>query len=87
MPGDAAEPRREDRRMNNIVDFRAGRSRPRRSIQDVQDGAQILFFTGVRYVRDSGNEPPYAAEAGYFGDSSDQGRLRASETALDLTAH
>ncbi len=39
--------------MNNIVDFRAARSRSRPSVQVSQDGARILFFTGVRYSRES----------------------------------
>ena len=74
--------------MNNIVDFRTGRSRPRRSIPLSQDGAQILFFTGVRYLRESDDEvPPFAAEPAFLARASDQGPQLSSEFALDLAAH
>jgi hypothetical protein len=73
--------------MHNIVDFRTGRSRPRRSITPPSDGAQILFFTGVRYERDHDIAPPsFVPEATLFQGADTMGSRR-SEGALDLTAH
>ena len=57
-PVESCRPKREDSRMHNIVDFRTGSSRSRRSISIPNDGAQILLFTGVRYVRDADDQAP-----------------------------
>jgi hypothetical protein len=74
--------------MNNIVDFRTGPARPRRSIPDSEDGARILFFTGVRYSRDPEDHPEHlAGELALLQEASGSTQKFASEAVLDLAAH
>ena len=69
--------------MDNIVSLEMGRPRPARALNMPRDGARILFFTGIRYVRDeeaparSGGEQPLHALAAVPG----------SERMLDAAAH
>ena len=42
--------------MTNVIAFRAT-SKPRAPRRDPQDGAEILFFMGVRYVREEDGGP------------------------------
>ena len=93
-PVDSHWPKREDSRMHNIVDFRTGPSRSRRSIPISQDGAQILLFTGVRYVRDE-QAPSFVPDLTPFCQESRERAPHeaagaapgASEACLDLAAH
>ncbi len=74
--------------MNNIVDFRTGPARPRRSILVTEDGARILFFTGVRYSRESEEQPGnIPAELAMLGEATGSVQQFTSEAALDLAAH
>ena len=74
--------------MNNIVDFRTGRSRPRRSILVSQGDAQILFFTGVRYSRESeGGTASLSPEPALLRDASEAAQQLSSEAAFNLAAH
>ena len=69
--------------MDNIVNLGAERPRSRRRAGMPGDGARILFFTGVRYCRDSDN-----ALSGARSDQRDRGAATASSgLALDLAAH
>lgn len=74
--------------MNNIVDFRTGPARPRRSILVKEDGARILFFTGVRYSRERDDDPQHlAGELALLHEASGSAQQFTSEAALDLAAH
>lgn len=71
--------------MDKIVILPMERSAPRRRLDVPHSGARILFFTGVRYCRDtidvvpgSGSEQQVAHEAALLG---------APDLALDLAAH
>ena len=72
--------------MNNVVDFRV-ESQHRRPILAFQGGAQILFFTGVRYSREDQDEARPFGTA--FADlhTSEPARSIPSEATLDLAAH
>lgn len=73
--------------MNNIVDFRTGPARPRRSILVTEDGARILFFTGVRYSREREDQPQtLPAELAMLRETGSVQQF-TSEAALDLAAH
>ena len=74
--------------MTNIVDFRTGRPRPRRSILVPQDGARILLFTGVRYAREpEDNAPPFVPEATAFCQAAPKVPQTSSEIAFDLAGY
>ena len=68
--------------MNNVVDFGAGRDRPRRFTPVMEDGARILFFTGVRYVRSTDDDaPPFVAEPERFCELTGSVALNADAVA------
>lgn len=71
--------------MQNIVNLGSERPRPRRRAGMPGDGARILFFTGVRYCRESDDN----ALSGPRGDQADRGAgaTVSSGLALDLAAH
>ena len=80
--------------MKNIVDLSTGRTRSRRSAEIPQDGAQILLFTGVRYIRETEPEVPafvpemtcfHRADLNHRPDAADP--MTASGACLDLAAH
>ena len=71
--------------MDNIVNLGAERPRPRRRAGMPGDGARILFFTGVRYCRESDGN----ALSGSRNDQADRGGVDSANSglALDLAAH
>lgn len=72
--------------MSNIVDFRAGSPKLKRSPLP-GEVAQILFFTGVRYERLTDDEAPtFIAEPMPLMDAVDA-QVDALRSALDLAAH
>ncbi len=71
--------------MDNIVNLGAERPRPRRRAGMPGDGARILFFTGVRYCRDS-DENALSGSRGDQGDRDDD-VTATSGLALELAAH
>ena len=75
----------KDSRMDNIVSFGPNRSRPRRLLDVPRSGAQILFFTGVRYCREQDGSLADVPEAHVIRDH--QRRNADSGLALDLAAH
>lgn len=66
--------------MDNIVSLEIERPRPRRDFGPPRDGAQILFFTGIRYCRD---EEDLASSA----DHDHALPIAASARALDVASH
>ena len=81
--------------MHNIVDFSTGRARSRRSSEISQDGAQILLFTGVRYIREAEPEvPAFVPEMSCFHRAdlnhrpdAEAAPATASGACLDLASH
>ena len=71
--------------MHNIVNLGSERQRPRRRAGMPGDGARILFFTGVRYCRESDDN----ASSHLRSDQADRGAGAAigSGLALALAAH
>ena len=71
--------------MHNIVNLGSERPRPRRRVGMPGDGARILFFTGVRYCRESDDN----ASGNLRSDQADRGAGDAigSGLVLDLAAH
>ena len=70
--------------MNNIVDFRVGRTASRSTIPVSQSGARILFFTGVRYTREVEDiAAPFMPEASAFREVAPMVQQASSEVALD----
>ncbi len=68
--------------MNNIVAFGTGRDRPRRFGEVAREGARILFFTGVRYVRmDEDEATQCAAEAKRLCELAAPSELAAASNA------
>ena len=39
--------------MGNVIEFKMGRTRTREAAALSERNAQILFFTGIRYIRDA----------------------------------
>ncbi len=71
--------------MNNIVDFGIGRTRPSRSVQVKQDGARILFFTGVRYERtEEDDAPSFVPETERFCENLEPACIEGSGMAFEL---
>ena len=68
--------------MDNVVNLVADRPRQRKAAEVPQDGARILFFTGIRYCRDEAPAPCHAAI-----DYASASLAAASERAVDAAAH
>lgn len=74
--------------MSNIVDFRNGNARTKRSVPVTQGEARILFFTGVRYFRESeATTSSFSRETALIAAGPEPVHHFGSETALDVTAH
>ena len=70
--------------MDNIVKLGHDRPRPLRVLDVPRSGARILFFTGVRYCRES-DATPVVPEAHVIHEHARH--AAASGLALDLAAH
>jgi hypothetical protein len=80
--------------MKNIVDLSTGRARSRHPSDLPPDGARILLFTGVRYVREPEPDVPafvpemtcfHRADVNHRPDGTEA--TAASGACLDLAAH
>ena len=75
----------KDSRMDKIVILPTERPAPRRSLNELHSGARILFFTGVRYCRDTTDVPPGICPE--QRSAQDAALLAGPGLALDLAAH
>ena len=74
--------------MNNIVAFRTGPSRSPRPSEAAEGGARILFFTGVRYVREDADEgaPSFVPDEIGYDDALLPPAATASADGLEFAA-